>query len=346
MRRVNCPSVFLNHLEYFINTYLSEVKGLSSNTVTSYKTAFKLLIMFMYTKKNISADRITFQNLTLDIIIEFLEWIEIERQCSISTRNQRLAALSSFAVYAQNTDFDAASTFRSALMRIPVKKTTKKRRVAFTTEEVKIILRMPSQNNETELRNTVLLSLMYATGARAQEICDLIVQNIRFVDSQTTINLIGKGKKARKVRIPDGCANMLKKYLMHRHIEKKYDRHVFSSQIHEYMTVSCVEAIFKKYVIKAKQQYPHLFQEDSYPPHCMRHTTASHMLESGIPLLVIKSFIGHASVKTTEIYAENTQAVIDEIIKEWNKKNFPHTLYMENNPSKESISIPDFLKTK
>ena len=216
MSKSRFPSVFLNYLEYFINTYLSEVKGLSPNTVISYKTTFRLLIMFMYTKKNINADKIFFQNLTFNLILEFLEWIETERKCSVSTRNQRLAALSSFSIYAQNKDFDAASTFRNALMRIPVKKTIKRERSSFTVEEVKIILNMPKHNNKIEIRNTVLLSLMYATGARAQEMCDLTVKNIRFSDTKTTIDLTGKGKKTRKVSIPKHCAEMLKKYLNRR----------------------------------------------------------------------------------------------------------------------------------
>ena len=128
---------------------------------------------------------------------------------------------------------------------------------------------------------------------------------------------------------------MLKKYLIYRHINLLPNNHVFSSQIHEFISVSCIEAIYKKYVKKAKQQYPHFFQEDSYTPHSMRHTTAMHMLESGVPLMVIKSFLGHSSVQTTEIYAENTQSVIDERIKEWNEKNFPPTLYQEKLSSKK-----------
>ena len=78
----------------------------------------------------------------------------------------------------------------------------------------------------------------------------------------------------------------------------------------------------------------------------MRYITAMHMLESGVPLMVIKSFLGHSSVQTTEIYAENTQSVIDERIKEWNKKNFPHTLYQEKLSSKKITFIPDFLEMK
>lgn len=345
MRRRNETSVFLRHLEYFVNTYLSETKGLSPNTVLSYKITFMLLITFMHSVKGIEADKITFQSLTVNILSDFLNWLENERNCSASTKNQRLSALYSFSEYAQNRDFDAASAFRSSVIKIPIKKAPKKKRVAFTVEEVKIILSMPDQNKGTGLRDTVLLSLMYATGARSQEMCDLVVRKIQFRHTNTTIDIVGKGRKARRVRIPDHCAEMLKKYLIHRGIEHQPDRHVFSSQTHEQMTVSCIEAIFKKYVIKASGQYPNLFQEESYPPHSMRHTTAQHMLEAGIPLMVIKSFLGHASVQTTQIYAESTQAAIDRNVKEWNERNFPSDI-STTKEKPEGPTIPDFLRGK
>lgn len=345
MRKKNGSSVFLKHLEYFVNIYLSETKGLSPNTVLSYKTSFMLLITFIYESRGIKADEITFQSLTVDTLSDFLSWLENERSCSASTKNQRLSALYSFSEYAQNRDFCAASVFRNSVIKIPMKKAPKKKRVAFTFDEVKIILSIPDQYKETGLRDTVLLSLMYATGARAQEMCDLIVRKIQFRDSNTTIDIIGKGRKARRVRIPDHCADMLKKYLNHKNIAHQPDRHVFSSQTHEQMTVSCIEVIFKKYVTQAKEQHPNLFREKSYPPHSMRHTTAQHMLEAGIPLMVIKAFLGHASIQTTQIYTESTQSSIDKNVKVWNERNFPCDIYAVKEKS-EGPSIPDFLRSK
>ena len=344
MSRRKETSEFLKYLEYFLNTFMIEVKGLSANTVKSYKTTFMLLIKFMYTVNGISADKITFRNMDTNMLYGFLEWLETERHCSASTKNQRLAALYSFSEYAQNRDFDAAASFRGSVIRIPIKKTPKKKRVAFTSEEVVIFLRMPGQNNEITLRDTILLSLMYATGARAQEICDLLVRKVNFRTTNTTIDIIGKGRKSRRVRIPDHCALMLEKYLIHRNIDNQPDRHVFSSQNHEQMSVSCVESIYKKYVKKAKENYPGQFQEKSYPPHCMRHTTAQHMLEAGVPIMVIKSFLGHASVQTTQIYAESTQASTDKNIREWNERNFPKSFFVDEKVDGLKAFMPAFLK--
>lgn len=122
MRKTKTSSNFMKHLEYYVNTYMTEARGLSINTVNSYKTTFMLLIKYMYSVKNIKAEDITFFSLDVETLSDFMLWIETERKCSVTTRNQRLAALYSFSEYAQNHDFDAASSFRSAVLRIPSKK--------------------------------------------------------------------------------------------------------------------------------------------------------------------------------------------------------------------------------
>ena len=169
------------------------------------------------------------------------------RLCKPATRNQRLSAISAFSEYAQNRDFDAASVFRSAVIKLPVKKSTPKQRAVFTREEIRILLNLPDENYETGLRDKVLLSLMYATGARAQEICDLMVRDVRMNDTSASITLMGKGSKTRQVGISKKLADTIYKYIVHRHIEKYPERHIFSSQTHEQMTVSVVVVVVKHF---------------------------------------------------------------------------------------------------
>ena len=208
---------------------------------------------------------------------------------------------------------------------------------------MQIILRLPDDSTSIGLRDKVLLCIMYATGARAQEICDLAVSNVRFSDKGATIDIIGKGNKCRRIRISSHSAGILKKYIIHKGIEHSPNRHIFSSQTHEHMTISCIEELVKKYVFKAKALHPDKFIKSRYSPHSIRHTTAVHMLESGVPLMVIKNFLGHSSIQTTQVYAELTQNTVDKHIQQWNEKWFPH----EINP--ESIRprpdrMPDFLR--
>jgi site-specific recombinase XerD len=333
---------FLDLLDAYITTYLPCAVGASANTTKSYKYAFRLLIEFMYHKKGISADKITFDNLDYETLTEFLLWIENERGCSVSTKNQRLSALASFSEYAQNRDFSAASVFRSNINKIPFKKATKKKRAIFSTQEIAILLRLPNDKKETGLRDKILLSLMYASGARAQEICDLKVGNIQFHSKGASLNINGKGGKSRRIGIPTACAFMLKHYIGYRSLDGKPDRHIFSSQTHEQMSVSCIEEIFKKYVNIGKKENHLLFQEDSYPPHSMRHSTASSMLEAGVPLVVIKNFLGHASLQSTQIYAEISQNTVDKHLREWNEKWFPQSAE-ENIEATPKNNLPDFL---
>lgn len=334
---------FLELLNSFIMEYLPNAVGVSQNTIKSYKAAFRLLLKYMYHEKGISADQISFETLNYQTMMDFLSWLEKSRGCSATTKNQRLSALSSFSSYAQNRDFAAASVFRSSVTRIPLKKTVRKNRAIFTREEVTFLLRIPDDHYEIGLRDKVLLSVMYASGARAQEICDLTVKDIQFSEKRTSLNITGKGRKKRRIGIPYGCSSLLKGYIDHRKIALLPERHIFSSQTHEKMTISCIEEIFKKYVWIAKQKYPDLFIDSSYTPHSMRHSTASHMLEAGVPLAVIKNFLGHSSLQSTQIYAEISQNTVDRHLKEWNDQWF--SIPSDNDQSSAHHNeMPDFLR--
>ena len=208
---------FMSLLEDYFETYLPYSRGLSSNTINSYKHSFLLLMRFMLEIKGIVASDIKFSDLTYETLLEFFNWLETDRKCKPATRNQRLSAFSAFSEYAQNRDFDAASVFRGAIIKIPVKKSPQKQRATFTRDEIKILLNLPDDNYETGLRDKVLLSLMYATGARAQEICDLKVGDIRMNDASASITLIGKGSKARQGGISKKLADTLHRYMCHRH---------------------------------------------------------------------------------------------------------------------------------
>lgn len=331
---------FMPLLKDYFETYLPYSRGLSQNTIKSYKQSFLLLINFMMEVKNTRAEDIKFSSLTYDTLLEFFSWIETNRQCKATTRNQRLSALSAFSEYAQNRDFDAAFVFRSAIIKIPVKKGKNKPRSVFSREEVKILLDLPDETYETGLRDKVLLSFMYATGARAQETCDFTVADLRVNDRTASVTLVGKGSKIRQVGISLSLAKTVQNYIKHRNIEQFPRRHVFSSQTHEQMTISCVEEIYKKYVNIAKEKHQDMFLDENYSPHSMRHSTACHLLEAGVDIVTIKNILGHVSVQTTQIYAEMSQDSVDRKLKEWNDTWFGNKIEIK----KTKDEIPEFLK--
>jgi site-specific recombinase XerD len=268
----------------------------------------------------VPVEKITFSHLENGMVIEWLNSLEEKRECSARTRNQRLAAIVTFARFALRNDFDGALSFCAEVEHIPKKKTCRQTPAAYMTrEEITTLLRLPDLCRKNGRRDRTILSTLYATGARAQELCDIRICDVRFAEP-TTVTLKGKGEKTRVVVIPEQCAALLK-----RHIESECQQnsvrdsrsYVFSSQTHEHMTISCLEAIVKRYIETAKTLRPDLFRSN-YTPHSFRHTIAMHMLESGIPLPVIKTFLGHVSIATTMIYAAADFEMVSRYLKDKN----------------------------
>jgi site-specific recombinase XerD len=332
---------FLDLLETFFDDYMPNSAGLSANTHKSYKYAFRLLMEYIHAKKNINSNNVKFETLDFDCVNGYLNWLEQGRSCSVATRNQRLTALSSFAAYAQNRSLDAA-VFANVIGKIPVKTQAVSPRTMFTLEEVAILLELPDKTTSIGMRDCVMLNMMYASGARAQEVCDLTVRDIQFQPDATKLTLTGKNQKTRRMSIAQPCGILLRQYIARRGISKQPGSHVFSSQTREHMKTSCITEIFKKYISMAKEMHPQLFSEPKYSPHSMRHTTASHMLEAGVPLMAIKNFLGHASVSTTELYAALTQATVNNYIRDWNSKWFPQSVALPE-PTHDN-SLPKFLQ--
>jgi len=113
---------FLAILEKFLSIYLPKTKGLSANTIRSYRQAFRLLLIYLNTEKGIRPDNIAFADLEKDTITEWLSWIEESRGCSVKTRNQRLAAMVTFARFAIQEDFDHALALSSRINKTPKKR--------------------------------------------------------------------------------------------------------------------------------------------------------------------------------------------------------------------------------
>jgi site-specific recombinase XerD len=333
-------SFFLPALSEFFDVYLPNTKGLSANTIRSYKQVFRLLLEYIYAEYGLLPEKVEFRHLEKGTVEAWLNWLCTERGCSSKTRNHRLSVLVTFARFALHRDFSGALTLCAEVEHLPQKKVVKRDDAAhFTREEMSILLRLPSSGSKTNKRDKVMLSTLYASGARAQELCDLTVGDVR-LGSPATLTLHGKGNKTRTIVIPDQCASLLKSHMAQNKLfDADAQRHMFSSQTHEHMTISCVEAVVKKYVRIAKELRPDLFR-DHYTPHSFRHSIAFHMLESGIPLPVIKTFLGHVSIASTLIYAS---ANFDLVSKYLRDKNPYADQDIQLNQSGVSIT-PQFLK--
>lgn len=339
----------LHHLKRWVKEYLPDGEGRKENTIQSYKDTWRLIIKF-FEKDGIKADDITYEMLTYDCLMNFFSWIEKDRGCSISTRNNRLSAISKFAKYSVQQDFAVTVTFSNAVSKLPYKKKSEEditERAYFEKEELRLFLDCPTPKSSMGIRDHVLLIFMYASGMRAKEVCISKMRDIRFLsDGKASILVHGKGGKNRRIKIFEEAAEVLKKYIYYRRIENQSDAFIFPSQRNERMSLKCLEEIFAKYVRIARRENPSLFQRGSYTPHSMRHTTAMHMLDAGVPLVVIKQFLGHAHLSTTEIYAKLSPSAVNQKLENWSREYWDQ--YMDEafnstdtfeNPS----NIPDFL---
>jgi len=332
-------SYFLPVLSKYFSVYLPKTKGLSANTIRSYKQAFRLFLEFIHVRQGLHPEKIEFRHLEKGLVEGWLDWLCTNRCCSAKTRNHRLSALVTFARFAIRGNFNDAMAFCSEVEHLPKKKdSSRSGAVYFTREEMSFLLRLPDSHSKIGKRNRVIMSTLYASGARAQELCDLSVGDLRF-DTAATMTLHGKGNKSRTVVIPEQCAVLLKSYIEQNRLNSfGTQRRLFSSQTHEHMTISCLEAIVKKYVRIAKRLRPDLFREH-YTPHSFRHSIAMHMLETGISLPVIKTFLGHVSITTTMIYASANYELVNKYLRDKNPYAEHDTTVIQS----DGLLLPHFL---
>ena len=348
MKKNKAEFEFYDLLCRFFTEYLPQTVNASPHTVASYKCAFRLLFIYFEEKTTVKSGGITFAILDFDHMNAFFDWLLNDRKNSRTTAKQRMGALASFADYAQSRNLDAALIFRTSLENIAKKSFRRvkgKQRSSFTREELRILFSLPDTSTKMGFRDLVLLVVMYSSGARAQEICNLKMRHISHDEKGSVIlTLIGKGEKTRRVKITTDASHMLDKYITYRKLLNKPESYIFPSQRNEHLSVSAIEEIYAKYVATAKEQHPDMFCNGPYTPHVMRHTTATHLIEAGVILPVVKNVLGHSSIQTTQVYLDISQQMVDRSMEEWNSKWFSKNNLDDSALPQEKDHIPDFLK--
>lgn len=296
------PTNFAKYLTEFLSVYLPKQKNVSKNTIYSYRDMFKLLIRYCQDVKNTPIERITLETLSKEYLVDFLEWLEVGRKSSITTRNQRLAALHSFFRYVQVEEPEGIHHFQK-IMAIPLKKSKKTVVDYLSTEAIKIVLEQPDRKTQKGRRDLTLLSVLYDSGARVQELIDLKVSDIR-LQEPAIVTLTGKGNKMRRVPIMKNTAALLLNYLQENKLDQpwKNEYSLFTNNQHHKLTKEGVAFIMTKYVEMAREVSTHV--PSKVMVHMFRHSKAMHLLQAGVNLIYIRDFLGHVDLKTTEIYAK------------------------------------------
>ena len=291
----------LHHIQHFFQDYLSRDRGLSPNTILAYRDALKLFLVFAATFKSKSVSRLTLEDLDADIVLAFLKEIERGRKNSAVTRNLRLAALKAFFSYLIPQDTLRAGQYQK-IISIPLKRTSPPLMGYLEVKEVQNILDAIDRKTSSGQRDYVLLQLLYNTGARVQEACDLSVSAFQLQDPPW-VTITGKGRKIRQVPLWPETASLLKTYFINRAILDKPEAKVFINSGGEQLTRFGVRYIVQTRIERAIPQCPSLAAK-RISPHTLRHTTAMHLLQSGVDFTVIKNWLGHVNLSTTHLYVE------------------------------------------
>ena len=295
------PTDFARYLTTFLTDFLPGQKNVSRNTIKSYRDTFKLLLRYCQEQEGIAAETITMTTLSNHRILHFLDWVENTRHCSISTRNQRLAAIHSFFRYAQSEEPAGLYQFQQVIA-IPVKKAGTSGIVHLTPEAMQLLLAQPETTTPGGRRHLTLMSVLYDTGARVQELIDLKVRDV-ILSNPAVIVLTGKGRKTRRVPLMKGTVQLLTHYLQEHNLGPpwKNDYPLFVNKQQKQLTQKGVAYIISVYAEQARRASP-LFPAKVHP-HLFRHSKAMHLLQAGVNLIYIRDFLGHTDIKVTEVYA-------------------------------------------
>ena len=291
------PTDFTRLMTSYLSSYLPLQRNVSQNTITSYCDTFRLLLTFLRDEKAMNIERLRIRDFSPGLIREYLSWLEHNRGCGISTRNQRLAALRSFFKYV-SVEVPENMLLCQKIVNIPYAKKEQAAVCYLTTEEMAKLLRQPDQSSGIGRRDLCFLSLLYDTGARVSEILSLKVRDVHLSNPAKVI-LYGKGRKLREVPILPNTALHLQQYLTEHKLSapEKLDRTLFVNRQGNPLTRAGATYILNKYVQMAEL-------DTHVSPHILRHTKAMHLLEAGINIFYIKDLLGHEDISTTEVYAK------------------------------------------
>ena len=296
------PTDLSVHVTTFLTHYLAAQRNVSPNTMKAYRDVFTLLLRFCRDIKGIALEKLSLEQIDVSLVEAFLDYLKKERNSAPRTRNHRLAALHAFFRYVQSEEPDRMLQCQK-ILAIPLRRHAHAIVGYLSKEDLTEILAQPDLRSREGRRDAVLLSVLYDTGARVQELIDLSAGDVR-LDTPAQVRLMGKGRRMRAVPLMEETAQLLRDH-MHENVldrPEHYDQPLFSNRQGERLSRSGVRYILQKYVQKARSSHPGL--DRTVSPHTFRHSKGMHLLQSGISLEIIRDFLGHVDVKTTQIYAK------------------------------------------
>lgn len=295
------PTDLSIHVTNFLTRYLAAQRNLSPNTIKAYRDVFTLLLRFGRDVRGVAVERLGLADIDAQFVEAFLDHLGAERHCSIRTLNQRLAVLHAFFRYVQS-EVPERMLQCQKIMAMPLRRHVQVPVGYLSKEQLTQVLRHPDSGTSTGRRDAVMLSVLYDTGARVQELIDLNANDVR-LSTPAQVRLVGKGRKVRVVPVMDATAQLLRDHMRECELNGPDRGHLplFQNRQGGRLSRSGVRYLLQCHVQAARSQLPDFTQKVS--PHSLRHSKGMHLLQSGVSLEIIRDFLGHVDVKTTQIYA-------------------------------------------
>ena len=286
----------------FLLEYLPGERNFTRNTQRSYRDALRLLIVFAAGSLHKKPDQLLVEDIRADLLRKFMRHIEEVRKCSVSTRNQRLAAIHALAAFVGERCPEYLP-WCAAIRAIVFKRGARIPVGYLEKNEIDALLDAPNHATWIGTRDRALLLFMYNSGARASEAAHLTVGGLRLHSTteitQPFVELHGKGNKIRFCPLWASTARELKQLTR----GQASDQRVFLSRYGKPLTRFGIHDIVTRYVRKLTVGHPEL-RKKRVGPHTIRHTTATHLLRAGVDINTIRAWLGHVSIETTNVYAE------------------------------------------
>ncbi len=291
----------------FFVDHLVAVKGLRPASVRSYRDTMRLLLCFVAKEKGTKITKLGLEDLSFEVVLGFLGYLEGERGNHVRTQNQRLAALHTLFDYIATREPDMLGVCQR-VAAIPMKRSAPAETHFLEADEVEGLLRRLPREGRLALRDRTLVLFLYNTGARAQEVADLRVEHLQ-LDEQPLVRLHGKGDKWRTCPLWRQTADLLEELLASSGTPAGSNAAVFCAN---------GRALTRFGIYKVVRRHGADLDDErsgrSVSPHLFRHTAAVHLLEAGVEVNVIRGWLGHADLTTTNRYAEiNTRAKIEAL---------------------------------
>jgi len=294
------PNALARALRTFFVDYLPRLRGLSPHTIHSYRDTLVLLLRFLTASKGIEPARLDLGDILPEDVIDFLNDLEDTRHNKISTRNVRLAAIHAFFHHVAAL-FPEHLEQAQRMLCIPLKRADTQPVDYLEYEEIRAVLESVDRTTVDGRRDYALLATLFNTGARVQEIIDLRVADCQLI-KPFQVRLSGKGRKVRICPLWPQTAEILRDLCAERGIPLDANTWLFLNHRGESLTRFGVRYILAHQCDRAKEKCPSLARKRLHP-HSMRHSTAIYLLKSGVDLVTVSQWLGHASINTTNRYA-------------------------------------------